>query len=452
MKHLWLIVLLAGCVATDRPWEIPWPRDPVPYAPPPPLQVREGRYPIDLPTVLRLSGANSLDVAYVREKLRETYARSQMADERFWPMIEPELTVRRHEGETQGTDGTFVDVDKQQAFTGGRARVTWEAGEALFASLAAARRYDAGRSTLDAAERDVALEAAVAYYDLVRERLRARVAEQSTAVSEKLAAELEVSVAAGRGFRGDVLRARVQSSGGRLQLLRAQESIQLATIRLRSLLRLPSTIELVPSEEVPVALVLVPSGAREPELLQEALGRRDEVQEALSEVAASRHDLSGATWGPLIPRVQAEAAFGQLGSVPSRAEATESYALTVGWRIGPGGLFDPGRQVLVEARLRQAEIHLERVRQRVADQVLAALAQARAKEEQRRLAEQAAKDAEEALALNLRRQSENIGLPLEALQAEESLARARMDLYAAMVEHNQAQLRLFRALGRRHPP
>lgn len=58
-------------------------------------------------------------------------------------------------------------------------------------------------------------------------------------------------------------------------------------------------------------------------------------------------------------------------------------------------------------------------------------------------------DAGEALRLNRERQAQRIGLPLEVLQAEEALTRARMDLLDAVVDFNQAQLRVFTAAGRR---
>ena len=63
--------------------------------------------------------------------------------------------------------------------------------------------------------------------------------------------------------------------------------------------------------------------------------------------------------------------------------------------------------------------------------------------------EQAVNDAEEALRLNQERQARNIGLPLEVLEAEEALTRARLDFYRAIVEVNQAQVRAYAATGRR---
>lgn len=456
MRHPILVFLLlaAGCSTREPVWETPWADQPAGYHPSPAQHrspVREGRFPVDLPTVLRLAGANNLDIAFVREKVHEAYARSAIAEQLFWPtLFVPGARFLRHEGRTQATDGAFLNVDKQQVFAGGWGSLRWEVGDAIYQTLSASQRYEGTKSMLEATEQSVLLDAASAYYDLVREHLRAKVSDQSAAISEKLAGQLDVAVQAGRGFRGDVLRARVQLAGNRLSALRSREAIKLASIRLGSLLRLAPGIELHPSEEVPALLELIPPTTKESELLTEALESRPEIRQARAEVAASGYDQTGATWAPLIPSVQVDAGIGALGPVPSDLTSTRDYSFTFGWRIGPGGLFDSGRQDLAEARSRQAAINLERVRQKVTDEVLSSLAQLRAKEDQRKLAEQAVKDAEEALRLNQDRQTQNIGIPLEVLQAEEALTRARLDLYGTTTEFNQAQLRALASIGRKH--
>ncbi len=451
-RALW-IAFLAGCSSAERPWDLPWPREPEGYvesAAPSATPVREGRFKIDLPTVLRLAGANSLELAYVREKVHEAYALAGMAEEKFWPTAGPILAFRRHEGLTQATEGAFLEVDKQQTFAGLGARLRWDLGDAIFSTLSASQRYESHKSLLDAARESVLMEAALAYYELLREHLRAQVSGQSAEVSGKLAAELDASVQAGRGFRGDMLGARVQSAASRLQLLRSREAIQLASIRLGALLRLAPGIELEPAEAVPGPLELVSLSSADAELLKEALDRRPEVRQAEAEMVAHRHDRSAAGWGPLLPEIQVDAAAGGLGAVPSDLESTEVYAVTLGWRLGSGGLFDPARRRLAESRVRQAEIQLERVRQRISEEVLSSLARVRAKAGQVKLADQAVRDAVEALDLTRERQSRQIGLPLEVLRAEEALTRARLDHYTAMIDYSQSQLRAFTHIGRRH--
>jgi outer membrane protein TolC len=438
---------LAGCLPASRPWELPWPREAV-------VRIEsvkslpDGRYPVDLPTVLRLAGVNSLDVAYVREKLYEAHARHVLAVERLIPAVGPELTFRRHEGLTQGTDGTIVDVDKQQTFVGGRLKMTWQVGEALYASLAASRRYDATEQSLRSVENAVALAAGLAYFDLLREQVRARVLSESVRISRRLEEQFGVAVEAGRGFRGDVLRARVQASGGRIGLERAEEARRAASVRLGSLLRLAPGIELVAAEEEPQPLELV-SAASESEVIERAMDGRPELREAMIERLATEDERSAATWAPLVPDVQADLGVGGLGHTASELGNTQDYAVTLGWRIGPGGIFDVGRRRWVDARARQAEIQVERVRQRIVDEVRLAWGLVQSRSRLMKIAGSAVKDAEEALKLNQERQAAAIGIPLEVLQSEEALTRARVEYYTSVVEYAQAQLRLSAAIGRR---
>ncbi|MCI0651801.1 MAG: TolC family protein [Planctomycetes bacterium] len=452
MKSALALLLAAGCTVAPPREAIPWLHEPYPSSMLPEAtandQKVEGRHLIDLATVLRLAGANSLDVAFVREKLDEAYSLSQIAVERFWPGFGPELALRRHEGLTQATEGQFVDVNKQQTFAGGRAHLRWEFGDALFAALSAAQRYEGGKAALEAAVQGVTLEAALAYFDLLRNVALVQVAEQSVQINERLAAELEASVQAGQGFKGDVLRARVRVTGSRLEADRAREAIRLASIRLGSLLRLEPGIELVPAESLPLPLHLIATEQAEREVVATALLRHPAIQAATNAVNAAEYDESAATWGALIPDVEADAAIGGLGPVLSRTRTAEDYAIWMSWNIGPGGLLDLGRQRLARSQRRQAQIQLERVRQDITDEVLASFAQLRGKERQMRLAMQAVEDGSESLALNQERRARNIESPLEVIEAEEALTRARRDYFISVVEHNQAQFRLYAATGR----
>lgn len=434
-----LAVMIAGCSTGPRPWEQTWLREP---APGPQARDAAGKVVVDLPTVLRLAGTNSLEVAWVRERVHEAHARLSLAQERFLPYATPSVFYKRHEGETQGTEGNFVDVEKQQFFGGAGGTLSLAVGDAIFSTLAARQRLDGAHADLEARERSITLEAALAYYDLLRETLKVRVAEQSMDVAEQLAGEFDAAVQAGRGFKGDVLRARIRQSDSRLARERALDGARQASIRLASVLRLPLDVELVPAETEPARLDLVPADGGEGEWLARAFAARPELRSAEAEIAASGHEEDAATYGPLVPELSASAMGGTLGPVFSESDETLDYSVALGWRIGPGGLFDAGRRDLAASRRSSAEIQRERVRQRVADEVRSAYAALRSRREQVGIAEQEVKDAEEALGLNRERQQAGMGLALEYLEAEGSLARARQDLYVALTEHNQAQLRL----------
>ena len=73
---------------------------------------------IDLPTVLRLAGANNLDVQIAKEKLTEARAASDAARAKYFPFVAPAITLRRHENNIQTVDGQIIDADKNSLAAG----------------------------------------------------------------------------------------------------------------------------------------------------------------------------------------------------------------------------------------------------------------------------------------------------------------------------------------------
>src|SRR5204863_828733 len=73
---------------------------------------------IDLPTALKLAGANNLDVQIAREKVAEARAASDSARAKFFPWITPSVVVRRHEENIQAVNGPIIDADKQSLAAG----------------------------------------------------------------------------------------------------------------------------------------------------------------------------------------------------------------------------------------------------------------------------------------------------------------------------------------------
>src|SRR5262245_41693145 len=274
-----LLVLAAGC-AEAPPSPPEWGETPAVGARPGPSSPPETIAPegtrVDRPTLMRLAGASSLDLALVREKVEEAYAAVQRADEKLWPTVMPMVQVHRHDGLMQSTRGNFFETNSQSYFLGPRVQVSWSIGETLYERLAASQHREAARSDVEASERAAVLEAGLLYYDLLRETQRSLVALQIRKVSDRLKAQVQTSFELGRAFRGDMLRARVQAAGHDLEVTRSQEAASLVSVRLASLLRLPRQTVLVPVEEAPAAVDFVPRDLKEEAALQKALSMRPE--------------------------------------------------------------------------------------------------------------------------------------------------------------------------------
>ena len=78
--------------------------------------------PIDLPTALRLGGAQNLDVQIAREKLAEAKANHASAVSQFFPWLSPGITYRRHDDKIQDVEGNVIDVHKYSYAISGSGR------------------------------------------------------------------------------------------------------------------------------------------------------------------------------------------------------------------------------------------------------------------------------------------------------------------------------------------
>src|SRR5205085_2322317 len=143
--------------------------------------------------------------------------------------------------------------------------------------------------------------------------------------------------------------------------------------RLAQTLHLDSTIELLPQDPVLLPVVLVSTNAALDSLVSKALSQRPELRQNRAVVAAARAAEKGAVYGPLIPSVGAQVFAGGLGgggATTSGFGESEDYMVTLGWRLGPGGLFDRGRIQATQSRLRIARLDQAKLLDEVTRQVV----------------------------------------------------------------------------------
>jgi outer membrane protein TolC len=186
-------------------------------------------------------------------------------------------------------------------------------------------------------------------------------------------------------------------------------------------------------------------------LVAEALQSRPELKQAQALLAAARTAKNGALYGALIPSVGAQAFGGGLGGGPDGGPGTfgaeGDYVVGVSWRIGPGGLFDPGRINASKARLATIQLGEERLKDLITTQVVTNLTRVQSLSTQIALAQQTLASATESLRLTRERKQYGVGIVLEEIQAQEDLTRARGDYFSAIAEYNKAQYGLSTAVG-----
>ncbi|NBV22961.1 MAG: TolC family protein [Proteobacteria bacterium] len=412
--------------------------------------------PIDLPTTLRLAGAQNLDVQIARERLREAQAAHDAAIYSFFPWLSPGVGFRRYDGHIQDVAGNMFDANKQSYALGANVEARLDLGEAWFKALAAKQLAQAADHAAEAQRQESVFLAALGYFDLMKARATVAVAQDATRIATDYADQLQRGVKLGLVFKGDALRARGQAERNQLAVQLASEQQRIAAARLAQVLRLDATVDLQPADNELLPLTLTATNTALDSLVARALASRPELKQGESLTAAAKKSRDSVTLGPLIPSLGAQAFFGGLGGGRNNAsgnfDGTESLALSLGWRLGPGGIFDSSREKSAEARLAATALGTDKAKDEVIRQVVEAHTHIHGLIAQLATLKRSLAAAEETFQLTRERKELGFGVVLENIFAEQDLTRARTDYLVTVAEANKAQYTLLRALGQSGAP
>jgi outer membrane protein TolC len=408
-------------------------------------------FTIDLPTVLRLASARNLDVQIAREKLNQAKASYDGALMQFLPWLSPGIAFRRHDNFIQDVSGKIIEVHKESYAPGVTVNAQVDLGDALYKSLAARQTVQAADHTLEAQRQASLLSAVEGYFELARAQAQLTVDDEALRIARNLEQQLSSAVNAGLAYKGDQLRAQVQSGQAALSRRQALEQQRIAAARLAETLHLDPAVELVAKETELLPLSLVATNAALSPLVAQALTQRPELQASHSLVAAANSARKGVTLGPLIPSLGGQAFLGGLGGgidgQPHPFGESEDFIAYLSWRIGPGGLFDSSRTRLAESHLEDVRLGEEKLRDQITREVVEGIIRFRSLSEQLNTVKQNLELATEAEKLAEQRKEFAIGAVLEDIQTQQDLTRARNDFANVVAEFNKAQYSLLRAIG-----
>lgn len=434
-------------------------------------------YPIDLPTTLRLAGADNWNVKLALEQINEAYAQHEKAKVMWVPTLNVGIGYTKHDGQIQATNGQVVDVSRNSLFVGGGAvsannpPLTGGAGgparlgvdlsltDAIFEPLAERQLYNASRSQHSTAFNNALLEASLGYYSLMKAQGSLAIAKNNLQDAQVLHTMTVSFVKAGKGSRADVSRAAVEVSRRQQAIVMAQLSMEVASTNLIRILQLdPQQIGartiLVALEEQLLPVPLIQETSSLEDLIAQGHTYRPELSEAASRMEASRIRSRAELWRPYLPSVHMGTSVGAFGGgvgsrIPQMAGRSDIDLLAV-WSIENMGLGTKARRRKMNSQYRQNVITTNRTFDSVSAEVSNAWHTVRAQQNQLHLAEENVQRASESYDQNIKRIRGLAGLPLEGLQAFSAVADARQTYLNTIIAYNQAQLQLLRAIGR--PP
>ena len=406
---------------------------------------------IDLATALRLSGANNLDVELAKNTVRQAEAKHAETRNKFFPWFTVGAGYRRLDGNTQDTPGNISDVSKQSYQGGvgvvGEVRI----GEAIYQNLSAKQRAMAAGHALESVRRNLYNEVSATYFDLLKAQAAMRVSEQSKSLAADYETQVTAAVAAGVAFEADQYRAQAQSLRHDLATRKALEDIQLASAKLCELLRLPNGLDLRGTDAELVPLDFIKPDTTLSTQVRRALDLRPELRSREAMLEAARLDTEATVKAPLIPDLSLRATTGGLGGGKNGStgdfDDSSEVIVGIGWRFGPGGIFDHARTATAQTLQDQESVLLEKARLRITREVLEAMAKVRSIDTRLATTHKLLEATEKTYQLSRDRGATGVGGVLETLRAEEDLSFARLAYFDLVAEYNKAQAALRHASG-----
>lgn len=405
---------------------------------------------IDLPTTLELAGARNLDIQIARERVNEAAANREAALLLFAPVLHVGIGYTQHDNFIQDITGNVIPVDKKAGTAGATLDGEVDLGDALYKNLAARQFQRASEFGLASERQNAVYAAAIVFFELAKAQSAETVFKASLAISEDYLRQLKAAVSAGIAFKGDQLRAEVQVENDQLAIRRATEQRQRAGARLIELLHLDPAIEL---NAVTAAAPLQFVSAEEPlkNVLTRAFACRPELKQRAAELAAAKDARNGALYGPLFPTVQGLVFTGGIAGGPDGGEShsgsSQDYQATLGWKIGPGGLFDFSRIDAATAKLAVASANSQKTADAVGHSVAEGYYAVHSLTDQITILTRQIHAAKETLRLAMERKEFAVGNVLETIQSAQDLERVRLQYVEAIAELNISEYTLLQAVG-----
>jgi outer membrane protein TolC len=435
--------------------------------------------PIDLPNALRLANAGNPTILLARARVEEAYVRVQQARTAWLPNLwlggNPNALTSlpmfyHHDGNLQSSAGVVFPVTKNNFFLPAGAGMNFETADALFGPRIARDVNRAAAAHAQAVTNDVQLDVALAYLDLLRAYGALAITDEQLAKAEVMLRAAENAVRAKLGEPADVNRARTEVDIIRQQRIDLEARAAEVSARLAQLLMLDPTLDLRPFDALILPIALVGPVDRLDEYVAVALLNRPELAEyrALVDAALRRWRLE--RWRPLLPTLQVAYYAGLFNGSTSAQAAIPNGIPPTGvnnfsgredvqgqavWQLDNLGFGTALRIKAQRVQHDEANLALLEVQARVGAEVSTAAKAVLARERTLAAAQEAVREAE-LLWERLRNASFGIASergrfrPLEPLLAERALAEARLHYLDEVIGYNQAQFRLYWAMGQ--PP
>lgn len=432
--------------------------------------------PIDLPSAVQLAGLRNPDLFLARQRVVEAAALRQFAAAQLLPTINAGMNFDSHSGPLQQSNGNILTVSRSALYAGAGANavaagtvnipgIVWNLNISngiygyLVTRQVVRERQFANRQTSN----DILQAVSVGYYELVRaEGLRAvslRMRDQTAIVATTTANYAKTGV----GLESDAERAATELAQRETDVLEAEGNILVASAKLCQILNLDPSTRLHATDMWVVPIPIIPEPVPLRELVAIAMLERPDLAERRAAIQESFYALQNARVLPFSPNALVGFSGGTFGG-GSNLVAEGIPPAVAGPRFGNFGGRDDfdvvfywtlqnlgvGNKAMIDAarsRLRQSDYQQLIVLNQARADVATAYALANARYAQIGTNERAVRTGQLGFEQDLRRTRNREGLPIETLDNLRLWNRASLEYLNSIVDFNEAQIRLYVALG-----
>jgi outer membrane protein TolC len=434
---------------------------------PPVVPLPTAEYAIDLSTAMRLAEQENPTIAAARAAVTEALAAQLGARAILLPSLNAGTNFHLHTGNLQRSSGRILNLTEQSLYFGGGAgtvaaesvgvpavNLLGTLTEAWFEPLAARQRVIGSSFLAQATFNDILLDVVLLHLELLANQSVLDAQRLTESQVYQLAIVTNDFAITGEGRTADANRAQAEWKLHRAAVQRADEAVAVTAARLANRLNLDPSVRLHPVGGPLVPLNLIALDTPAYDLIQYALRRRPDLAARTADVARAEVHHREEIARPWIPTVWLGYSGGAFGGgsnvVPpllAHFGGRSDFDVQVFWtlmNLGVGNLSLINRRV---AQVGEAEARQVATINQVRKDITAARADALAARAEIDVARSELASAENGFREDLDRSYQNLGRPIEVLNSLNLVGDARVNLIRAILHYDQAQFRLFVALG-----
>ncbi len=419
---------------------------------------------LDMSTALQLVAGQNPQVAFAHQRIAEAAARLEAAEALWLPSIRAGISLNRHEGTLQNSNGQIVDISRtslQGGFGAGAVGAgtnpipgllaEFHLSDAVFAPRIAERNLEAHNFSSWGTYHDQMLRASTAYLELLRAHQEGAIARETLSNADELTRLTTSFASTGQGAQADADRAATERAIRQNDVARAVEAVDVASARLAEVLHLDAPVRVIPTEQQVAPINLVSLAPSVQEMVAIGLSSRPEIGENSQLVAAACERLQREKYAPLLPSMLLGLSYGGFGGGLGDTVGNFNDRLDVDvsavWEIRNFGRGDVAAQNVAQAQIEQARYREIETMDRVSREIVVARSQVKSRQRQIETAQSAVKAARQSYARNRQRINEGQGLPIEFMQSLQALDQAQREYLRSVTDFNIAQFHLHHALG-----